>query len=155
MIGLIVAYDKNRVIGNRSSMPWKIPGEQKRFKELTLGNTVVMGKHTYEEIGHPLSNRFNIIVSSTMLYTANNCMTVSNLSEGLRLATTKDIYIAGGSRLYEEVLPYVEKMFITEIHIEVIGDTYFPYFNESDFIKEVNEHNNESVPYTYYTYTRK
>ena len=76
MIGLIVAYTRNRVIGNKGQIPWRIKGEQRRFRELTTGNVVIMGRKSYEEIGRPLPNRFNIIVSRTEKYEDENLITV-------------------------------------------------------------------------------
>lgn len=155
MVALIVAYAKNRVIGNQGVIPWKIKGEQKRFRELTTGNVVVMGRRSFEEIGRPLPNRMNIVVSSTKDFTGENCCTVKSLKEAIRLAGNRDIFISGGAGLYKEALPIVEKMYITEIEKEIEGDTFFPEFNESDFIKEIDERFEGEIPYTYVTYTRR
>lgn len=152
MIALIVAMSKNRVIGNQGTIPWNIPGELQRFKELTTDHVVIMGRRTYEDIGRPLPNRENIIVSTTQTYEAENCRTARSLREAIELAGDQDIYIGGGSRLYEEALPLVDKMYITEVDLEVEGDTFFPFFDETLFTKEI-----EAVypQYTYVTYTRK
>lgn len=155
MIAIIVAYSKNHVIGNKGCIPWKIKGEQKRFKELTTGNVVVMGRCSYEEIGHPLPNRTTIIVSSTQNYDDRNCFTVSSLQEALVLAENKDIFISGGARLYQESIDIVDKMYVTEIDLEVEGDTYFPEYDTNKFVREVNEKYDGMLPYTYLTYTRK
>ena len=154
MIALIVAYTKNRVIGNKGCIPWKIKGEQKRFRELTTGNVVVMGRRSYEEIGRPLPNRTTIVISNTRNFDCENCMTARSLAEALELAGDRNIYISGGARLYEEALPLVEKMYITEIDAEIEGDTYFPVFDEALFVKEINERVEGEIPYTYVTYTR-
>lgn len=156
MIGLIVAYANNHVIGNKGSIPWRIKGEQKRFKELTTGNVVIMGRRSYEEIGHPLPNRMNIIVSNTKKFEAENCMTAGSLEEAIKLAGDRDVFISGGARLYEEALPLVSKMYVTEIDREIEGDTYFPEFDPDAFDREVVErHDDADIPYTYVTYTRK
>lgn len=156
MISLIVAYAKNHVIGNKGCIPWRIKGEQKRFKELTTGNVVIMGRRSYEEIGHPLPNRMNIIVSNTRKFEAENCMTAGSLKEAIEMAGDREIFISGGARLYEESLPYVEKMYVTEIDCEIEGDTYFPDFDQSQYDKEIVERHDEGdIPYTYVTYTRK
>lgn len=155
MISLIVAFAKNRVIGNKGCIPWRIKGEQKRFKELTTGNVVIMGRRSYEEIGHPLPNRTTIVISNTKNFDEENCLTAKSLAEALELAGGRDVYISGGARLYEEALSLVEKMYITEIDCEIEGDTYFPRFNEEDFIKEINQKFDGEIPYTYVTYTRK
>jgi dihydrofolate reductase len=156
MISLIVAYAKNHVIGNKGCIPWRIKGEQKRFKELTTGNVVIMGRRSYEEIGHPLPNRMNIIVSNTRRFEAENCMTAGSLKEAIEMAGDREIFISGGARLYEESLPYVEKMYVTEIDCEIEGDTYFPDFDQSQYDKEIVERHDEGdIPYTYVTYTKK
>ena len=155
MIALIVAYAKNQVIGNKGCIPWKIKGEQKRFKELTTGNVVVMGRRSYEEIGKPLPNRTTIVISNTLKIESENCMTAKSLEEAIKLAGNRDIYISGGAKLYEEALPFVEKMYITEIDYDIEGDTFFPEFEKEQFVKEINEHFKGDIPYTYVTYTRK
>ena len=85
MISLIVAYAKNRVIGYQGKIPWDIKGEQKRFRELTTGNIVIMGRKSYEEIGKPLPNRYTIVVSGTKRFEADNCTTACSLAEAISL----------------------------------------------------------------------
>ena len=155
MIGLIVAYAKNHVIGKDGKIPWRIKGEQKRFRELTTGNVIIMGRKSYEEIGHPLPNRVNIIVSRTENFDQENCFTATSLQEALEIAGDRDVYISGGAGLYEEAISIVDKMFITEVDAVIEGDTYFPEFDKNDFVKEINEHFEGDIPYTYVTYTRK
>ena len=155
MIALIVAYARNYVIGNKGCIPWRIKGEQKRFRELTTGNVVVMGRRSYEEIGKPLPNRTTVVVSRTKVFTGENCYTASSLQEAIALAGDRDIFISGGAGLYKEALPIVDKMYITEIDAIIDGDTYLPRFHEDDFIREVNESFGGDIPYTYVTYTRK
>lgn len=155
MIALIAAFAKNRVIGNKGCIPWKIKGEQKRFRELTTGNVVVMGRRSYEEIGKPLPNRITIVVSNTKNFDEENCVTAKSLLEAIKLAGDKDIYISGGARLYEEALPLVEKMYITEIDCDIEGDTYFPSFDKEQFVKEINEKYEGEIPYTYVTYIKR
>ena len=155
MIALIVAYTKNRVIGNNGCIPWKIKGEQKRFRELTTGNVVIMGRRSYEEIGRPLPNRTTIVVSTSKNFDAENCMTAKSLSEAVNMAGDRDVYISGGARLYEEALEIVDKMYITEIESTIEGDTYFPIFKESEYIREVEEVYHGDIDYSYVTYSRK
>ncbi len=159
MIALIVAFSKNRVIGKNGKIPWDINGEKKRFKELTTGNIVIMGRKTYEEIGFPLPNRETIVVSATKNFDGEHCITSPSLEEALKIAreswSKKDIFISGGERIYKEMLPFVEKMYITEIEKEIDGDAYFPIFDESQFHKEKVEYVDGEIPYTYYTYTRR
>lgn len=109
MIALIVAYAKNQVIGNKCCIPWKIKGEQKRFKELTTDNVVIMGRRSYEEIGKPLPNRTTIVVSNTKTFDDDNCFTARSLNEAIEMAGDRAVYISGSARIYEEALPIVEK----------------------------------------------
>lgn len=159
MIALIVAFTKNRVIGKDGVIPWNIKNEKQRFKKLTTGNVVIMGRKTYEEIGFPLPNRKTIIVSSTKNFDEQGCHTVGSLSEAIEYCkenySDKEIYISGGAGLYTEAIPLVDKMYITEIDAIIEGDTYFPEFNEDDFIEETDSSFSEELPYTYLTYTRK
>lgn len=118
MIGLIVARSKNNVIGKNGQIPWRIKGEQKQFKELTTGNTVVMGRKSYEEIGHPLPNRMNIVVSNTANYSGENLLTVHSLQEALDAVKEGNVYISGGYGLFKEALSLVDTMYITEVVAE-------------------------------------
>lgn len=159
MIALIVAYAENRVIGNKGIIPWTIPGEQRRFRELTTNQVIVMGRRTYEEIGRPLPNRITIVVSTTQNFDGENCYTVNSLEEAIILAKQnfeeKNIYISGGARLYKESLSLIEKMYITEIDLSVEGDTFFPEFDENLFVKEIEDEISEPVSYRYVTYSKK
>lgn len=155
MIALIVAYTRNRVIGNRGEIPWKIKGEQKRFRELTMGNVVVMGRRSYEEIGHPLPNRYTIVISCTQQYESENCTTAGSLQEAITIAGERDIFVSGGAALYREAIDLVDKMYVTEIDAEIQGDTYFPEFDTALFDRKVELHVDGDLPYDYVTYTRK
>jgi len=155
MIALIVAMSKNHVIGNKGEIPWKIKGEQQRFKELTTGNTVIMGKRSFEEIGKPLPNRKTILVSNTIKYEDDNCATEGSLEEALKLAGSGDVYIAGGEMLYKEAIPLVDKMYITLVDLMVEGDTFFPQFKEEDFIITSEEMFEGEIPFRYLIYERR
>lgn len=158
MIGIIVAYDKNRVIGNKGKIPWNIKGEQRRFRELTTGNIVIMGRRTYEEIGKPLPRRINVVISNTQKYEGENLYTVGSLEEAIaRFADSqKTMYVAGGARLYEQALPLADQLFVTELDYKVAeGDTYFPVFETQKYIRTVEEQVDGEIPYEYVTYTKK
>lgn len=155
MIALIAAMTPDRVIGREGRIPWDIPGEQKRFKELTMGHTIVMGRRTYEEIGRPLPGRRTIVVSTTKNFDQPGCRTAGSLTEALALSAGEDVYISGGSRLYEEALPLADVLYLTEIEKKIEGDTYFPEFDESRYHKTVEEKYGGEIPYTYVTYMRQ
>ena len=155
MLALIAALSKNYVIGNKGIIPWKIKGEQKRFKELTTGKTIIMGKRTFEEIGKPLPNRKTIVISNTMKYEYENCITLESLAQAIDYVGQEDTYVAGGERLYREALPLVDVMYLTMIDLEVEGDTYFPQFNENEFTLTSVEEFQGEIPYKYLTYIRQ
>ena len=156
MIALIVARSKNNVIGRNGKIPWSIPGEQKQFRELTTGNIVVMGRKTFEEIGHPLPNRKNIVISRNAQYSYDNLIVVPSLNDALEYYLEGDIYIAGGYNLFKEAIDIVDKMYITEIDLVIEnGDVFFPIFQEEDFNVQLLEENHESIPYKRLVYSRK
>lgn len=161
MLGLIVAYSNNRVIGDKGRIPWHIEGEQRRFRELTTGNVVIMGRRTFEEIGRALPNRTTIVVSTSMkAEDYSDVYVTDSFDAALELAETlvcddnskPDIYIAGGVSLYREAIEVVDVMYITEVDIDIEGDTVFPEFDESKFKKIIEEYHNGDIPYTYVTY---
>ena len=129
MISLIVAHDKNRVIGYENKMPWHLPGDLQYFKEMTMGKPVVMGRKTFESIGRPLPGRRNIIISRNDSYKAEGIEVVSSLDEALQL--TKDVeetMVIGGEQILRLAMPLADRLYITLIDAEFKGDTYFPAY---------------------------
>lgn len=162
MIALIVARSKNNVIGKNGRIPWQIPGELAQFKELTTGNIVIMGRKTYEEIGHPLPGRKTIVISTTKKFEGLNLTTAASVKEALERAKNgfaspeQNIYIAGGYGVYKEALPFVKVMYITEIDLTVKdGDTFFPDFDEKDFEITSSKKSGDKIKFTRMVYTRK
>ena len=156
MIALIVARSKNNVIGKDGRIPWFIKGELKQFKDLTTGHVVIMGRRSYEEIGRPLPNRKNIVVSNTKTFSGENLVTVGSLKEAIEISRGEDIFVGGGFRLFEEVLPIVDVMYITEVDTVIDGgDTFFPEFDASQFDMIVGETAGDDIKYTRTIYTRK
>ena len=150
MIGLIVARSKNNVIGKDGMIPWSIEGEQSQFKELTTNNTIIMGRKTYEDIGHPLPNRKNIVISRTTNY--DDVVTVDSLEKAIELSEG-NIYIIGWYNLFKEAIPMVDIMFITEVNLNIEnGDVFFPDFDEDEFDIKTLEENSK---YKRLIYTRK
>lgn len=155
MISLIVAHDLNRVIGNNGKIPWKITGEQLRFKKLTQGKTIIMGRKSFEEIGKPLPNRKTILISSKLKYVSDDCITMTDLNTALEVCGDKDVYISGGASLYREAVKYVDKMYITVIQNEYAGDTFFPEVDYELFEKVYEKYVPAETPYINYTYVRR
>jgi len=160
MIGLIVARSINNVIGKNGCIPWNIEGEKQQFKELTTGNVVVMGRKTFEEIGHPLPGRKTIVVSRSKNFTGDNLKTAASVKEALALAETEysdcDVFIAGGFEVYKEAIPYVDVMYITEIQINIEnGDVFFPEFDKSEFDFSAGETAGNNIKYIRTIYKRR
>lgn len=131
-LNLIVAMARNRVIGIDNKMPWHIPGELKHFKAITLGHHMIMGRKTFESIGRPLPGRTTIIVTRDAGYAQPDCLIAHSLKEAIGLAEGDDqVFFVGGSSLYEQVLPLVERMYITEIQADFEGDAWFPEFDRA------------------------
>lgn len=137
MINIIVAISKNRVIGNDNKLIWSLPSDLKRFKQITTGNTLVMGRKTYESIGKPLPNRRNIIITRNSDYKVEGCEVVNSLEEALMLCNN-ECFIIGGGEVYKQSLPLADKLYLTVINEEFDGDTYFPEI-EDDWVKVSRE----------------
>ena len=137
---LVVAVAENGVIGRQGGMPWRIPGDLKHFKSVTMGKPVVMGRKTYESIGKPLPGRTNIVLTSDKSWRADGVLAGHSLDEILKLANedakkggAKEIAIIGGSTLFEETLPLAAKIELTEVHAKPEGDVFFPEYDRTAF----------------------
>ena len=156
IISAIVAMASNRVIGHRGDIPWKIPGEQKMFKEITLGHTVIMGRKTYESIGRPLPGRTNIVITRQSDYQAMGCIVAHDLDSALQSCPPQETeaFICGGGQLYQASLPVTDRIYLTVLPREVAGDTYFPEIPEADFKMTKSEFIDGVEPYNFYIYDR-
>jgi dihydrofolate reductase len=127
-ISLIAAMAENRVIGRGGSIPWKIPGEQKLFKRITLGHAVIMGRRTYESIGRPLPGRTNIVVSRRPGFRPEGCLCAPGLAAALALcpAGEEEAFIIGGGQLYQEAMPVTDRIYLSVVPLTVDGDAFFP-----------------------------
>lgn len=126
MINLIVAVSKNGIIGKDGKIPFFYPADKQYFKEITTNKVLIMGRKTYEEINHPLKDRFIIVLSKTKNFNDDGIITLTSLDEALKYAKDKEVFIAGGRKLYEEALKIATYLYITEIDEIYDGDTYFP-----------------------------
>jgi len=160
IISLIVAIGKNNVIGNKNSLPWKLPADMKHFKELTLGKPVIMGRKTFESIGKPLPKRINIIITGDEGYKAEGCVVAHSLDEALKAAgTAEEIMIIGGAQIYKEFLPKANKMYLTLIDADFGGDAYFPEYKieewEETAYEEHERDKDNQYNYTFIVLRRK
>lgn len=155
MIAIIVAYANGNIIGNKGRIPWNIPEDKKHFRKLTTGNIVVMGRKSFEEIKRPLPERTVYVVSSTKKFEMDGVHTVSSVREALEMAGERDVFISGGESIYRECIDIADKIYATEIELEVEGDTKFPDFDKSRFTRNVDAVIDGEIPYKFVTYTRK
>jgi dihydrofolate reductase len=161
MISLLVAMDRNRVIGKNNQLPWHLPADLAYFKKLTMGHTIVMGRKTFESIGRVLPGRENVIVTRNPSFTKENCIIIHSIEKIKKLAAEKndEIFIIGGAEIFKETLPFADRLYITKIEAEFPGDTFFPPFDESQWqlISCEKGPKDEKNPYDYYflVYERK
>ena len=131
-ISLIVAVSTNNVIGVRGALPWHISEDLRRFRRLTTGKPVVMGRKTYASIGKPLSERRNIVISRDPEFTATGCDIVASPDAAIELTgESAEVMVIGGSQIYAAFLPLARRIYLTRVHAHVDGDTYFAVLDEA------------------------
>ena len=135
-VTMVVAASTNNVIGNRGMLPWRLPDDLRRFRQLTMGKPVVMGRKTYDSIGRPLPGRRNIVVSSNRALTIDGCDVVCSTDEALTLGVqggTGEVMIIGGQSIYREFLPRADRIHLTRVHSWIGGDAFFPELNPDEW----------------------
>ena len=127
LITLIAAMDRNRLIGDGNRLPWRLPADLRRFKALTMGKPIIMGRRTFESIGRALPGRRTIVLSRNPDYQAPGCEVVAGLDEALHACEDVDeVMIIGGAKLYAEALPRAHRLHLTLLHASFTGDAWFP-----------------------------
>ncbi len=133
-LSLIVAMASNRIIGMNKQMPWHLSADLKNFKKITMGHPIIMGRKTFEAIGHPLSGRENIIISRDPFYRKMGCTVFNSLEAAVQHCSyAEEVFVIGGATLYEVTLEQADRLYITEIEKDFIGDTWFPEIQKSDW----------------------
>jgi len=131
MITIYVAIAKNGVIGKNNALPWYLPADLTRFRQITAGHPIIMGRKTHESIGRALPGRTNIVITSNPVYKAEGCVVVNSLAEALHQAEAaegaEEIFIIGGSRVFEEALPKADRIQITRVDADIDGDIFFKF----------------------------
>ncbi|AOS95942.1 Dihydrofolate reductase type 3 [Microbulbifer aggregans] len=134
-IAMIAAMAQNRAIGRDNTLPWRISGDLKFFKQVTMSKPVVMGRKTFESIGRPLPGRANIVITRNPEWRAEGVTTVSSLEDALLVARqsaaesgAEEVMVIGGAEIYRQALPMARRLYITEVEAEVDGDAFFPEF---------------------------
>jgi dihydrofolate reductase len=134
MLSLIVARAANGVIGNQGRLPWHLPSDLKHFKSLTMGHPIIMGRKTWESIGRALPGRRNIVVTRQKEFAAAGALVVASLDEALAACTGEgEVFIIGGEQLYLAALPLAQRMYITAIGRDFVGDTFFPFYAKDEW----------------------
>ena len=154
VVVIIAAMSTNRVIGKKQTIPWHIPGEQQRFKEMTWGYPLIMGRKTFESIGRPLPGRRNIVITRNADSIGAGCETALTLDAALALCTGAErVFVIGGEQIFVQALTVTDTIILTTIPRQVDGDTFFPGF-EQNFIKVSREEVIGPAPYVVEVYRR-
>lgn len=159
MINIVVAKASNNVIGAKNDLIWHLPNDLKHFKNLTSGHPIIMGRKTYESLGKPLPNRTNIVITRDSNWTTDGIVKENSLEKAIdsALKIDEDIYIIGGGNIYKQAMEFTDILYITEVHHEFDGDTYFPEIDTDDWeeIERENFKKDEKHPFAYSFVTYK
>jgi len=160
-VSIIVAVSANGVIGREQGLPWHLPADLRRFKSVTMGHSMIMGRRTWESIGgRPLPGRPTIVVSRSRSFAAAGARVAHSLEEAVAMAAADDeVFVAGGEGIYRAALPIADRIYLTRLHADFEGDTLFPEFDPSDWVV-VSEERHEpdeknAYPYTFLVYERR
>ena len=151
-ISAIAAIAKNRALGKDNKLLFKIPEDQKRFKSLTTGHAIIMGRKTYESMGRPLPNRTNIIITRDASFTAEGSVITHSLDEALAEAKkieNSEIFIIGGAQIFSEALPVIDKLYLTIVDKEAEGDAFFPAYDEFNKVTFEQQGEDEGLKYKF------
>jgi dihydrofolate reductase len=130
----VVAMDEQGLIGRDNDLPWRLSADLQYFRRITMGKPILMGRKTHESIGRALPGRQNIVVSSLVDYQAEGCDVVNSIDAALKLAANADeIMVIGGSSLFEQMFDTVDKLYLTRVHAELEGDTWFPEWDQTQW----------------------
>lgn len=125
-VAIIAAMSRNRVIGDHGKIPWHLPEDLRRFRELTTGHTIVMGRKTFDSIGKALPDRYNIVISSDQSFSAAGCQVARSVGEAIATRENRLIFICGGGEIYRDTIGIADVIYLTVIDAEIKGDTFFP-----------------------------
>ena len=149
-LAVIAAVSRNGVIGRARKLPWHLSHDLRRFKEITTGHAIIMGRKTYESIGRPLPNRRSLVITRDPSFRANGVEVVRSLEEALQAATGESKrFVIGGAAMFADALPLADELYLTRVHADVEGDVYFPHldFGEWELIEEESHPADEKNDY--------
>lgn len=164
-LAMIVAQAENRVIGINNTLPWRISADLQHFKAHTMAKPIVMGRKTFESIGRPLPGRTNIVITRQAAYAADGVVVCDSLAAALDVAKkvcaetgADEAVVIGGDQIYHMALPYVERVYLTQVHADVEGDAWFPALTFDEWkVTECERHTaavNDSHDYSFMIYDR-
>ena len=159
IVSIIVAAGENGVIGKGGKIPWRLPADMTRFKSVTMGHPVIMGRKTYESIGKPLPGRRNIVITRQDDYRAEGSEVARSLGDALKIAGDGEVFVIGGAEIYREALPLAKKLYLTQVGGVFEGDTYFPkidttVWHETSRTPGIQDEKN-LYPHTFLIFERK
>ena len=134
-LSIIVAMARNRVIGCRGQLPWRLSADLQRFKRITMGHPLLMGRKTFESIGRPLPGRTSIVITRQPGFTAEGIITADSFTEAVRVAAkcAAEAFVIGGGEIYAQALPHASRLYVTAVDTDSAGDVYFPDWNPRDW----------------------
>jgi dihydrofolate reductase len=158
-LSLIVAYARNGVIGHGNALPWRLPDDMARFKRITMGHPVIMGRKTWDSIGKPLPGRRNIVVTRNAGWHVEGAEVARSLEEAIELCgDVPDVFVIGGAQIFAEALPLADAIVATEIDRDIDGDVYFPRLDMSQWREESREARHgdgpDTLPFAFVHYAR-
>ena len=130
-ISIIVAAAENNVIGKDNDMPWRLSADLKRFKKLTMGHHIIMGRKTFESIGKPLPGRTSVIITRNKDYRQDDCIVAHSLEEAFKMVEDEEVFIIGGGEIYNMAFDIADKLYLTRVHATLEGDTCIPEINNN------------------------
>lgn len=155
----VVAISENHVIGKNNKLLWYLPNDLKHFKDITSGHTVIMGRKTFDSVGKPLPRRRNIIITRQTIF-IEGCEVVNSVEEALALcAGEQEVFIVGGAEIYRQSLPLTDRVYLTIVHKEFDGDSFYPELDKNEW-KEVDREDHQpdeknALPYSFITMERE
>ncbi len=159
-ISLIVAFDENQLIGNNNQLPWHLPADLKHFKTITMGHHMIMGRKTFDSIGKPLPGRVSVIVTRQKDLNIDGCVVVNTMDEALeKCKSQEEVFIIGGAQIFKCTLPTATDLYVTQIHHQFEGDTWFPEISEKEWMEvsreKVKADEKNVWDYSFIRYTKK
>ncbi len=158
-ISIIAAVAQNNAIGLNNQLIWHLPADLQFFKKTTLNSTIIMGRKTFESIGKALPKRKNIVISSNANFLAPGCLLVTNLKEAIANADSEEVFIVGGANIYAQSMHLTHKLYITRVHHDFEGDTFFPAIDPNIWLETGREDHfiddNHAYNFSFITYEKK